>query len=1025
MPGLDPAGGSLDKQCATDTQGSLYTATITTVQRTGATTVVYTTSSNHAFRVSDRILASGTSVDGGSFNTPKSGSAYIVNELITATTATTITVTQSSTRGTNPIGPLSDSGTLRKSAPYTWKDPTTLRWWGCTQFGNVTNWNIVIQNDPSLLGTGYNSLNFANVKTDKFGTGSPYSDANLNYCHDTRLRIQSLGFNSWGEYTNSNCRPTTTNAAYGGNNLAPAAERMPFTFQIQTSLSIIEDISNYAHNSCGLTRCPVKSTWSNVKASIFTGISSGTEADALDPVYRDTTNGWLAQFVANDASAKALWNNDNHDYLIGIVYEESDTVPGGKAAGQASQTIGAGTVAGPNTGNPGTVNWSSGGLVINSLSGYSHIPFNAGAKILCSQYRISAQLCNNLRSGGSSCTNAGNQNQVYPDQIFHTKDALANWLQGTQEQVASVPCSRSGSTVTCTLGTANVGPSTAPPYYNAFDVVTITGCSDSSFNTVAGTGMLVTSINQGAGTITGTLAGAGSSATGCTVGSGPGYSTIASLVTAWGLSAGAYDTFGTDETRVTGESIGTGNGATLTFTGNLAGSPNTYTPGSLQIFVGGALTCGDRGDGFKAASVSTTNHLTCNTNTSGSNINGTIDTAAGAYSITFDSAPGNGVAITANYSKSGWGTGKGLKDEAGQNIGCMTDLFSLIGTCGAAMTTDLNNFHYYYTKSFHATAFSVLTTQFPGVMRIATDPIGGYSMPADKAGMSAITQHTNILCPPGLPTFDPQGVDAANSALRLSTFSANAVVDKPYLNFINFTHVSDGYYGGNATVGNKWSTDTTFTGVGQSCPDFVDGTHAGTYYSSYMSTMLSSTVSCGGNCTGTLPFIGVEYLQGDHLRLGSLWSPFWDLYDGIESQPNIFTNTRGYQSGGMPETFTATIAASGVPGVTESGNTVTVTTTSAHQMSVGMFATISGVPTSGYNGSFSILTTPTSTTFTYTNPTSGLGNDGGGTVTITKWPSTNPNKSTDTATGVRTGNLQWLNNVKRAHVQGSMGGSNH
>lgn len=57
----------------------------------------------------------------------------------------------------------------------------------------------------------------------------------------------------------------------------------------------------------------------------------------------------------------------------------------------------------------------------------------------------------------------------------------------------------------------------------------------------------------------------------------------------------------------------------------------------------------------------------------------------------------------------------------------------------------------------------------------------------------------------------------------------------------------------------------------------------------------------------------------------------------------------------------------------ESTNTVTITTSAAHGYSVGQTVNISGVTPAGYNGNWLIVTVPSSTTFTYTNSTAGLG----------------------------------------------------
>jgi len=68
-------------------------------------------------------------------------------------------------------------------------------------------------------------------------------------------------------------------------------------------------------------------------------------------------------------------------------------------------------------------------------------------------------------------------------------------------------------------------------------------------------------------------------------------------------------------------------------------------------------------------------------------------------------------------------------------------------------------------------------------------------------------------------------------------------------------------------------------------------------------------------------------------------------------------------------------------GATESGNTVTLTTTAAHGLSVGQSVVVAGVGVAGYNGVYSVLTTPSPTTLTYSDPNSGLAPSGGGYLT--------------------------------------------
>ncbi len=73
----------------------------------------------------------------------------------------------------------------------------------------------------------------------------------------------------------------------------------------------------------------------------------------------------------------------------------------------------------------------------------------------------------------------------------------------------------------------------------------------------------------------------------------------------------------------------------------------------------------------------------------------------------------------------------------------------------------------------------------------------------------------------------------------------------------------------------------------------------------------------------------------------------------------------------------------GPTGATEAGNTVTITTTTPlpSSFSKGSTVQVSGVGVAGYNGVFTI-TGVTATTFTYTDPTSGLASSGGGTASV-------------------------------------------
>ena len=66
-------------------------------------------------------------------------------------------------------------------------------------------------------------------------------------------------------------------------------------------------------------------------------------------------------------------------------------------------------------------------------------------------------------------------------------------------------------------------------------------------------------------------------------------------------------------------------------------------------------------------------------------------------------------------------------------------------------------------------------------------------------------------------------------------------------------------------------------------------------------------------------------------------------------------------------------------GATQSGSTVTITTSTPHGLVVGHNVVIAGVGVAGYNGTFAITSVPTPTTFTYTGAP-GLAASGGGTA---------------------------------------------
>ncbi len=66
-------------------------------------------------------------------------------------------------------------------------------------------------------------------------------------------------------------------------------------------------------------------------------------------------------------------------------------------------------------------------------------------------------------------------------------------------------------------------------------------------------------------------------------------------------------------------------------------------------------------------------------------------------------------------------------------------------------------------------------------------------------------------------------------------------------------------------------------------------------------------------------------------------------------------------------------------GASQNGYLVTITTSAAHGLSAGQNVTVAGVGVAGYNGTFAVVSVPSSTQFTYIAGAAGLASSGGGT----------------------------------------------
>ena len=103
-----------------------------------------------------------------------------------------------------------------------------------------------------------------------------------------------------------------------------------------------------------------------------------------------------------------------------------------------------------------------------------------------------------------------------------------------------------------------------------------------------------------------------------------------------------------------------------------------------------------------------------------------------------------------------------------------------------------------------------------------------------------------------------------------------------------------------------------------------------------------------------------------------------EFFDALKNK-NAAPGSSEYDVGKTWDSLLAQIFAS-PSGASQSGNVVTITTTSAHGLSAGMKVSVWGVNENRYDGVFTIGTVPSDTTFTYSLPITGLPFSGEGWV---------------------------------------------
>jgi hypothetical protein len=319
------------------------------------------------------------------------------------------------------------------------------------------------------------------------------------------------------------------------------------------------------------------------------------------------------------------------------------------------------------------------------------------------------------------------------------------------------------------------------------------------------------------------------------------YGTIGALNAAWSSN---YTTFDSSGATITGASIATGSGTTLSFGTTLTGT--VVAPFSLQIFVAGQMVGGDTGNGAIW----------------GPNLSGGINYATGALNLSFSSghAPVSGAAVTASYIQNGWGVGTGLMDEDGRpsHQGWIGTDYTFMTDVNANLKSDLDNFLYQIAAHYFSMSKAGVESWMPGALYLGPDTLGSWGAPSNRNVLKAAGQYIDVM------------------AMGLSQ---TGPLTQPMLDFI-FTYYGDKpFYTGEFRVANPDSAFFRYTALAQ----FPTQAARGQDYFNNVTTYPGAAYTA----TGSRPYVGVlwwQYLDnwGEKNDWG-LVSLSDNAYDGKES----------------------------------------------------------------------------------------------------------------------------------------------
>jgi hypothetical protein len=342
------------------------------------------------------------------------------------------------------------------------------------------------------------------------------------------------------------------------------------------------------------------------------------------------------------------------------------------------------------------------------------------------------------------------------------------------------------------------------------------------------------------------------------------YGTVGALNTAWTSN---YTTFDSSGTTIIGETVGTGDGSTLTFAHKLKNSvPSAF---SVQVFVAGTPVAGDLGNGTVYGP---------------SGQSGSIDYDSGALSVTFTIAPLSGQTITVSYVQNGWAIGTGLMDEDGRTAhqGWLGTDYTFNTDTNPSVLADFDAFLFQLTNQYLSVIKTEVHAVFPHYLLLGPDSIGSWTAPARAQVYQAAASNLDVLTGPG------QSIDSLLQSKW--DFIAQYLGDKPALVGSYLAANIDSPYASNA---NPLTDRPTQAARG----------------TSYYNTLLA-VKGLAITATGSHPVIGSSWWQytdnsGEQNNWG-LVTLLDNAYDGHEDVAAIVACSppfQAYSCGGEPANY--------------------------------------------------------------------------------------------------------------------------